>query len=76
MSAALDHSSRSLVDLPKLPQAGEKPLATTLLALVEAVSEASNSEREVVATVAHMLQSGRVKLTGCFRNAPRDTFRF
>ncbi len=72
MGAALDHTRKSVIDLP---QPGEEPLATTLLALVEAVSDASDNEREVVATVSHMLRTGRVRLTGCFRNSPRDTFR-
>ena len=75
MGVALDHAPESLIDLANLPRAGEKPVATTLLALVEAVSNVSHNEREVVATVAHMLRSGRVKLTGCFRDAPRDAFR-
>ena len=75
MGAALDHAPESVIERPDLPRNGEEPLATTLLALVEAVSDVSNDEREVVATVAHMLRSGTVKLTGCFRNAPRDAFR-
>ncbi len=72
MSAALHHAPESLVNQA---QSGGEPLATTLLALVEAVSDASNSEQEVVATVSHMLRSGKVRLIGCFRDASLDTFR-
>ena len=72
MGAALDHAPRSVISRAR-PES--EPLATTLLALVEAVSDASNSEQEVVATVSHMLRSGRVRLIGCFRDAPREAFR-
>ncbi len=71
MSAALDHAPESVVGL--LPTE-KKPLATTLLDLVEAVGDVSDNEREVVATVTHMIRTGKVRLIGCFRNAPRDTF--
>ena len=72
MSAALDHAPESVVELQR---PGGEPLATTLLDLVEAVSDVSNNEHEVVATIAYMLRSGRVRLTGCLRNAPREAFR-
>lgn len=36
----------------------------SLFELVEAVAEFSASEKEVVATVMHMLRSGRVQLRG------------
>ena len=36
----------------------------SFLDLVEAVAEFSSSEQEVVATVMHMLRSGRVQLRG------------
>jgi len=42
------------------------PDAITLQELVEAVAEFSESEREVVATVMHMLRSGRVQLRGTY----------
>jgi len=41
----------------------------TLLDLVQAVCDVAESEEEIIATVIHMLQSGRVRLTGNFRNA-------
>lgn len=49
-------------------------IRTTLLALVEAVTEVSDNEEEVVATVRHMLRSGRIRLCGNFRDEPTDRF--
>jgi hypothetical protein len=40
---------------------------TTLLELVQAVCEVTTDDREVVATVRHMIRNGRVRLTGNFR---------
>ena len=42
-------------------------IRTTLLELVEAVSEFADNEAEVVATVVHMVNSGEVELCGTFR---------
>ena len=42
------------------------PDSINLLELVEAVAEFSESEQEVVATVMHMLRSGRVQLRGTY----------
>ena len=39
----------------------------TLLELVQAVAEVTDDDREVVATVLHLLRSGRVRLSGNFR---------
>jgi hypothetical protein len=39
----------------------------TLLELVQAVSEVTDDDREVVATVRHLIRSGRVRLCGNFR---------
>jgi hypothetical protein len=47
---------------------------TTLLALVRTVSEVTRDDREVVATILHMLRSGEVRLCGNFRNAPIEDF--
>ncbi len=47
-----------------------EPQPVTLLELVEAVSEVSESEREILATVTYMLNSGRVRLSGTFRDTP------
>jgi hypothetical protein len=40
----------------------EEPVSVSLLELVEAVSSVSDTESEIVATVAHMLESGSVVL--------------
>ncbi len=48
----------------------EPPLPVTLLELVEAVSDVTESDVEVVATVIHMLETGRVRLCGSFRDLP------
>jgi len=45
---------------------------TTLLDLVRAIGEVTDDEREIVATVLHLLHSGRVRLCGNFRSAPPD----
>ena len=45
---------------------------TTLLELVKAVSEVTDDEREVVATVTQLLRSGRVRLVGNFRDTIPD----
>jgi hypothetical protein len=44
----------------------------TLLDVVQAVSEYTTSEEEVVATVAHLVNSGRVRLCGTFAGARID----
>jgi hypothetical protein len=51
-------------------RAQAEPEGVTLLELIEAVSEVSDNEQEVVATVRYMLSSGRVKLAGNFRDVP------
>lgn len=48
-------------------EADSPPAESTLLDLVRAVSEETSDEREVVATVLHLLRSGRVRLVGSFR---------
>lgn len=47
----------------------ETSLEVTLLELVGAVSDECQTEAEVVATVLHLLGSGRARLRGSFRNA-------
>jgi len=42
---------------------------TTLLELVQAVSDVARTDQEVVATVLHMLRSGSVRLRGSFRDS-------
>ena len=57
-----------------IPLGGDEPERVTLLELVRAVGEVTDDDREVVATVRHMLQSGRVRLCGNFRNASYKEF--
>jgi hypothetical protein len=45
------------------PIASPKPAELTLLDLTGAVIEVAASDREVVATLAHLIQSGRVRLS-------------
>lgn len=46
----------------------------TLLELVQVVGESADNDREVVATVLHMLRSGSVRLAGNFRDCSLDVF--
>ena len=48
--------------------------ATTLLDLVRVIGEVTDDDREIVATVVHMLRSGHVRLSGSFRGVPFDAF--
>ena len=44
----------------------------TLLDLVQAVTDSAANEREVIATVVHLVNSGTVQLCGNFRGARFD----
>ena len=55
-------------------QESTEPLSLTLLELVEAVNDVTSTDAEVVATVRHMLQTGRVRLSGSFRGVSISTF--
>jgi len=46
----------------------DDPVETTLLDLVQVIGEVTEDEREVVATVLHLLRDGRVRLVGNFRD--------
>jgi hypothetical protein len=48
---------------------------TTLLELVRAISEVTDDESEVVATVLHMLACGHARLCGNFRSSSVEDFR-
>ncbi|MCZ6463765.1 MAG: hypothetical protein O7A09_05465 [Proteobacteria bacterium] len=50
------------------------PTQTTLLELVKVIGEVTQDEREIVATVVHMLRSGSVELVGNFRGSTADDF--
>ncbi len=52
---------------------GARPV--TLLELVQAVVESCDDDREVVATILSLLDSGRVRLCGNFRGFPVDALR-
>ena len=72
-AAARESSLAELAALEDIEAAGwldvddPRPVRVTFLELVKTVSEVSNSECEVVATVAHMLSSGSVELIGDLR---------
>lgn len=50
--------------------AAEVPRRTTMLALVQSLSRQGTPEREIVATVLELVESGRVILIGNFRGLP------
>ena len=41
---------------------------TTLLELVQAINSMIDDDTQVVATIVHLINSGRVQLTGTFKN--------
>ena len=47
-------------------------LNTTLLELVNAICEHTRTDAEVIATIVHMVNSGRVRLCGTFKGARFD----
>ena len=47
----------------------------TLLELIESVTDCTDDDKEVVATVIRMLGSGAVTLRGNFRGEPASRFR-
>jgi len=55
---------------PEARASYDEVLEVTLWELVWAVSQVADNEVEVIATVAHMLDSGSVRLTGNFRDCP------
>ena len=46
-----------------------EPCVTTLLDLVAAVAESAQTDREIVATITHLINSGQIKLVGNFLGA-------
>ena len=56
------------------PQSHEDVRQVTLLELVTAIAETTSDDREIVATVLHMLRSGSVRLCGNFRGEPLESF--
>jgi len=49
--------------------------SATLLELVSAIGETIEDDQEVVSTVLHLLETGRVRLCGNFRGLPIDLLR-
>jgi hypothetical protein len=47
---------------------GAERVDTTLLELIQAIAEETNDDREIVATVLHLLRTRRVRLAGNFRD--------
>lgn len=46
-----------------------KPVRCTLVELIQCVGAYTNNDREVAATVAHLVNSGQVRLRGVFAGA-------
>jgi hypothetical protein len=62
--------SAATASFPGQVPATREARSTTLLDLVRSIGEVTDDEREVIATVLHMLSTGEVRLCGNFRNAP------
>jgi hypothetical protein len=62
----------ALVDRLRADQAQGRCVDTTLLALVQALADVTDDDREIVAVVIHLIRSGCVRLTGTFRNQRLD----
>lgn len=58
----------------RLTARATEPRATTLLELVTAIASVTDDDREIVATVLHLLRSGRVHLCGNFRGRTAEDF--
>ncbi|MEE8556262.1 MAG: hypothetical protein V3T14_00070 [Myxococcota bacterium] len=59
---------RAATKAEAIPDARPAP-TTTLLDLVAVVASVSDSDAEVVATVQHLINSGRIRLVGHFTGA-------
>ncbi len=70
MGALVDTISRKT--RRRLRRRGGQCVDTTLLELVQAIAEDTRDDREIVATVVHLLRSGRVRLIGSFRGRRLD----
>lgn len=62
------------LSVPVLGASQECP-EVTLLELVQAICDETSDDREVVATVRHLLSSGQVRLCGNFRYFAPSTFQ-
>jgi hypothetical protein len=67
-----NHTHTRIASLPakawSKPSTLACPLQTTLLDVICAVNEMIDDEQLVVATVAHLVNTHRVRLTGTFKN--------
>ena len=63
-----DQAGRALADEAR--RARHAAAQYTLLELVQAIADVTDDEREIVATVIHLLASGQVRLCGNFRDEP------
>jgi hypothetical protein len=63
---------RIMIATPNRASQAESQANLTLLDLIEAVAEVTDSEAEVVTVVRHLVNSGRVRLIGNFRGARID----
>lgn len=61
-----------MIATPNRASQAESQANLTLLDLIEAVAEVTDSEAEVVTVVRHLVNSGRVRLIGNFRGARID----
>lgn len=50
------------IPAPTAPQTDEEPLVVTLGELVEVLSEVTDDDDELAATLLHMVEGGRVRL--------------
>jgi hypothetical protein len=60
---------QAAIKLSQFESVAGSPVVTTLLDLVAAIADSAHNDREVIATVADLLESGRVTLIGNFRGA-------
>ncbi len=51
-----------------------EPMSVTLLEVVRAVGDVTDNDHEVVATVLHLLVSGKIRLRGNFRGSSASDF--
>ena len=63
---ALDDDGAEFRELPQIAPPMEAPaqaIDCTLIEVLEAIADVADSDEEVLATLAHMLESGRIKLS-------------
>ncbi len=73
MRAARQHPIPEPPVEPMIPEPSAEPMPVTLLEIVRAIGEVTEDDREVVATVLHLLSTGQIRLSGNFRGSPLST---